>query len=49
MAGYLNKKIVIAFERTCVTNIPDLDSDLNEYGQEEADTGIVLHEIDLCK
>ena len=49
LAGYLNKEFVIAFERTCVTNIPDLDSDLNEYGQEEADTGIVLHAIDVCK
>ena len=40
---------MIAFERTCVTNIPDLDSGLNEYGQEKADTGIVLHAIDVCK
>ena len=49
LAGYLNKKLVIAFERTCVTNILDLDSDLKEYGQKEADTGIVLHAIDVCK
>ena len=49
LAGYLNKEFVIAFERTCLTNIPDLDSDLKEYGQEEADTGIVLHLIDVCK
>ena len=49
LAGYLNKEFVIAFERTCVTNIPDLDSDLKEYGQEEADTGIVLHATDVCK
>ena len=48
-AGYLNKKFVIAFERTCVTNIPGLDSDLKEYGQEEADTGVVLHAMDVCK
>ena len=32
-----------------MTNIPDLDNDLKEYGQEEADTGIVLHAIDVCK
>ena len=25
LAGCLNKEFVIAFERTCVTNIPDLD------------------------
>ena len=49
LAGYLNKEFVIAFEKTCVTNIPDFDSDLKEYGQEEADTGIVLHIIDVCK
>ena len=48
-AGYLNKEFVTAFERTYVTNFPDLDSDLKEYGQEEADTGIVLHVIDVCK
>ena len=49
LADYLNKQFVIAFERTCMTNIPDLDNDLKEYGQEEADTGIVLHAIDVCK
>ena len=49
LAGYLKKEFVIAFERTCVINIPDLDSDLKEYGQEEADAGIVLHAIDVCK
>ena len=32
-----------------MTNIPDLDSDLKEYGQEEADTGIVLHAIGVRK
>ena len=44
MTGYLNKEFVIAFERKCVTNIPDLDSDLKEYGKEE--TGIVLNARD---
>ena len=49
LAGYLDKEFANAFERTCVTNIPDPDSDLKEYGQEEADTGMVLHVIDVCK
>ena len=49
LAGFLNKEFVIAFERTCVTSIPDLDSDMEEYGQEEADTGIVLHTMNVCK
>ena len=40
---------MISFERTCLTNIPDLDVGLNEYAQEEADTGIVLHPVDICK
>ena len=49
LAGFLNKEFVFAFERTCVTSIPDLDSDMEEYGQEEADTGIVLHAMNVCK
>ena len=49
LADYLNKEFVIAFERTCVTSIPDLDSDLKENGQEEADTGIIFHAADVCK
>ena len=49
LAGFLNKEFVIAFERTCVTSIPDLDSDMEKYGQEEADTGIVLHVMNVCK
>ena len=49
LAGFLNKEFVFAFERTCVTSIPDLDSDMEEYGQEEADTGIVLHTMNVCK
>ena len=32
-----------------MTNISDLDSELKECGQEEADTRIVLHTIDICK
>ena len=32
-----------------MTNIPDLDSNLKEYEQEEADTGIELNAIDVCK
>lgn len=46
---YVNKVFMISFERTCLTNIPDLDGGLNEYAQEEADTGIVLHPVDICK
>ena len=48
LTGYLNKEFMIAFEKTCMTNIPDLDSDLKDYGQEEAKTGIVLHGINVC-
>ena len=36
---------VIAFERRCITNLMDLDGDLQIYGEEEADTGIDLHSI----
>ena len=49
LAGFLNKEFVFAFERTCVTSIPDLDSDMEKYGQEEAVTGIVLHAMNVCK
>ena len=49
LALYVNKVFMISFERTCLTNIPNLDGGLNEYAQEKADTGIVLHPVDICK
>ena len=33
----------------CFTNLPDLNDSLRNYGQEEADTGVVLHVIEVCK
>ena len=45
----LEKDFVIVFERTCLTHFPDLDENLKIFGKEEADTGIVLHAMDVCK
>ena len=46
----LQKDFVVVVERSCFyTNLPDLDDSLRNYGQEEADTGIVLHAIEVCK
>lgn len=33
----------------CDTDIPDLDPALSNYNPEEADTGIVLHAIDVAR
>ena len=45
----LEKELVIVLERNCLTNLPDLDENLKIYGQEEADTGKVLHAMDVCR
>ena len=45
----LNMDYVIVYGRTCLTNIADLDPELQTYNHEEADTGIVLHCIDISK
>ena len=44
----IENDFVIVFERTCFTDLPDLDGNLKIYGKEEADTGIVLHAMDVC-
>ena len=52
LTNYLTRKLAanlekdFVFERTYLRNLPDLGKDLRIYGQEEADTGIVLHAID---
>ena len=45
----LDIEYVVVYGMTCVTNIIDLDPELKNYTHEEADTGIVLHAIDVCK
>ena len=35
--------MLLYMEETCLTNIADLDPELQTYNHEEADTGIVLH------
>ena len=45
----MEKDFVVVVDRTCFSNSADLDEPLKTYGQEEADTGIVLHAIDVCK
>ena len=54
---YLSEKLkdrlkidyVIVYGRSCITNLLDLDNKLKQYSQEEADTGIVLHVIDISR
>ena len=45
----LEKDFVIVFERTCLTNLPDLDENLKIFEKIEADTGIFLHAMDVCR
>ena len=49
LAAKINTDYVIVYGHTCVTNIADLDPDLKTYNQEEADTGIVLHALDVSR
>lgn len=42
-------RYVIVYSATCDTNILDLDPALSNHKQEEADTSIVLHEIDVTR
>ena len=45
----MEKDFVVVFDRSCFSNLADLDESLKTFGQEEADTGIVLHVIDVCR
>ena len=45
----MNVDFVIIFGNTCITNLHDSDSNLKQYSHEEADTGIVLHVIDVSR
>ena len=46
---HLDIKYVLVYGNTCISNISNLNPILKTYSQEEADTGIVLHAIDICK
>ena len=43
------KDYVVVINKTVLTNIADLDNNLRNYNHEEADTGIVLHALDVSK
>ena len=45
----MEKDFVVVFDRSCFSNLADLEESLKTYGQEEADTGIVLHTKDVCR
>ena len=45
----MEKDFVVVFDTNCFSNLADLEESLKTYGQEEADTGIVLHAIDVCR
>ena len=47
LVANLEKDFVVAVDRTCFSILADLDKSLKTYGQEEADTGIVFHAIDV--
>ena len=40
---------MVAYGNCCLTDISSLNRDLFDYNQEEADTGIVLHVLDVSK
>ena len=42
-------RYVTVYSTTCDTNILDLDPALSNHKQEEADTSIVLHAIDVTR
>ena len=42
-------RYVTMYSTTCDTNIPDLDPAFSNHKQEEADTSIVLHAIDVTR
>ena len=45
----MEKGFVVVFDRNCFSNLADLEESIKTYGQEEADTGIALHAIDVCR
>ena len=56
LTGYLAHKLAadlekdfVVFDTSCFSNLADLEESLKTYGQEVADTGIVLHAIDVCR
>ena len=57
LTKFLAKKIeesmmrsyVVVYQHSCITNLSDLNPELRNYSQEEADTGIILHSIDVAK
>ena len=57
LTEYLSKKLeehlsvdyVIVYQQTVLTNLTDFDQHLRSYCHEEADTGIVLHALDVSK
>ena len=40
---------VVVFETTTLTNMASFNPDLLTYSQEEVDTEIVLHALDVCR
>ena len=40
---------LIVFERTCSTNVTDIEENPKIYGQEEVDASIVSHAMDVCR
>ena len=47
LAADLEQDFVVVFDRSCFSNLADLEESLKTYGQEEADTAIVLHAVDV--
>ena len=45
----LTLDFVVVYGNCCLTNISSLNRELFYYSQEEADTGIVLHDLDVSK
>ena len=49
LSQHFVKDYVVVFDNTVLTNIADLDNNLRNCNHEEADTGIVLHALDVSK
>ena len=45
----LNVDFFVVFGTTTLTNMASFNPDFQTYSQEEADTGIILHALDVCR
>ena len=45
----MERDFVVVYDRSCFSNLADLEESLKTFGQEESDTAIVLHAMDVFR